>query len=451
MPDQLDEFTSWSRDAINPAVRRNLGDYAGRFHSAKPFRHVVIDDFLKPELAEALLAQFPVVVDHSKLLTEFGGKGRKSTVSDVCSIGGAYTEIDNYIQSTDFLILMSQITGIPDLKYDPYYFGAGTHENLDGAGLDPHFDFNIHPKTAQHRRINAIVYLNKDWDPAWGGSICFHSDPWDLKKIEVTEVAPAFNRCAIFETTEHSWHSVPYIKLPADKKHLSRKSFTIYLYTDTRPPEEFAPSHGTVYVQFGLSRDLKAGRCLTQDDVDAIYENIERRNAYLRNLYKREYRFSEHIERQAKLIQELQLATYIPILGYAKLCAVRDPLFHDRFMGAKLDFSIDVVRPAQSLRFVGYRPENFEDAIDVTVSARDESRTERISRGAFEINLNFPEPLTGQVDITVTASKAQRPPQASDERNLSIIVDRIELGSLENALANCTATGERGHGACSPS
>ena len=397
------------------------------FRHAKPFRYVVIDDFLKSEVAEALLAEFPTVKDPSKLVNEFGDPSRKSAISDVRSIGGVYIQMDDYIQSPEFLTLMSEITGIPDLRYDPYYYGAGTHENLHGAGLDPHYDFNIHPKTAQHRRINAIVYLNKDWDPAWKGSICFHSDAWDLENDQVTEVSPNFNRCVIFETTERSWHSVPPIKLPPNKRHLSRKSFTIYLYTDKRPPEEIAPEHGTVYVQFGISPEIKAGRVLTQDDVDEIYANLKTRNSYLRNLYKREYQFSEHIERQANFIRELQRATYIPILGYAKIKDVRSPLFHDRFMETKVDFSIELLKPVAALRFMGFRPENFDGAIDVTLSVGNRALTKTVCGGVFEIGLDFAEPLNGSAEIVITASKAQRPPQSEDERNLSIVVDRIEL------------------------
>ena len=138
----------------------------------------------------------------------------KSQISNVGSMGPIFQDLDKHIRTQSFLDLMSEITGIPDLKYDPWYYGAGTHENFHGAGLDPHFDFNIHPKTAQHRRINAIVYLNKNWDPSWKGSICFHSDPYDLRGDQVTEIETIFNRCVIFETTERSWHSVPPVDSP---------------------------------------------------------------------------------------------------------------------------------------------------------------------------------------------------------------------------------------------
>ena len=85
------------------------------------------------------------------------------------------------------VILKTGVDGRTRVLTHHWYYGAGTHENFHGAGLDPHFDFNIHPKTAQHRRINAIVYLNKNWDPSWKGSICFHSDPYDLRGDQVTD------------------------------------------------------------------------------------------------------------------------------------------------------------------------------------------------------------------------------------------------------------------------
>ena len=74
-------------DLINPTVRARAGDYAGKFQSAEPFRHVSIDDFLTPAAAERLLAQFPAVADPAKLLNEFGEPNPKSAVSDVARSG----------------------------------------------------------------------------------------------------------------------------------------------------------------------------------------------------------------------------------------------------------------------------------------------------------------------------------------------------------------------------
>ena len=47
------------------------------------------------------------------------------------------------------------------------------------------------------------------------------------------------------ETNELSWHGFPRISLPAEKKHLSRKSLALYFYTKDRPSEEIKGGHAT--------------------------------------------------------------------------------------------------------------------------------------------------------------------------------------------------------------
>jgi hypothetical protein len=412
---------------INPEVHTRAQTLFSQFQSARPFRHVVIDNFLKPEAAEALLAQFPIVADPSKLLNEFGEPNPKSQISDVRSMGAEFRNLDNYIQTEPFLDLVSRITGIPNLKYDPWYYGAGTHENFHGAGLDPHFDFNIHPKTGQHRRLNAIVYLNKDWDPAWKGSICFHTDPYDLTGDQITAVEPTFNRCVIFDTTEHSWHSVAPVSLPPDKRHLSRKSFTIYLYTDTRSAEEIAPGHGTIYVQPNLPEHIKAGRTLTDEDVAEIFGNIHKRNTYLKALYKREYQFSQLIDRLNAHCHELERAAYVPLLGYAKIVAVTSPLFPDRFMGKQVQFTMNCIRPILAIRLFGYRGENFVGTVNIALVVGQRRVQETVGGGVFSLAIDFPQPATGLMDVVISASRTERPPDGTDERELSVVIDRIEL------------------------
>ena len=44
---------------IDPAVAARRDHWRDRFARAQPFRHVVIDDFLAPELAQRLLQAFP--------------------------------------------------------------------------------------------------------------------------------------------------------------------------------------------------------------------------------------------------------------------------------------------------------------------------------------------------------------------------------------------------------
>jgi Rps23 Pro-64 3,4-dihydroxylase Tpa1-like proline 4-hydroxylase len=128
----------------------------------------------------------------------------------------------------DFLGWLSQATGISDLLYDSEYVGGGTHENLDGQGLDPHVDFNVHTNGRWHRRLNLILFLNDHWEPDWGGCLELRRDPWlPADEDELVTVVPRANRIVIFETTEHSWHGFPRITLPASTEGLMRRSVAV--------------------------------------------------------------------------------------------------------------------------------------------------------------------------------------------------------------------------------
>ena len=99
---------------------------------------------------------------------------------------------------------------------------AARTRNLDGKGLDVHIDFNIDERRMLHRRVNLLIYLNKEWQHEWGGAIELHSDPWNPAADEVSASLPLFNRTLLFETNEYSWHGFKRITLPDDRKALSR-------------------------------------------------------------------------------------------------------------------------------------------------------------------------------------------------------------------------------------
>ena len=269
-----------------------MPELSGRFASAKPFRHIVIDDFLDPLFCHLLMKEFPAF-DSARAVNERGEAGRKAVVSEPARLGAAFAQFDQMIRGPEFLELMSRITGIPRLLYDPEYLGGGTHENLDGQDLDPHVDFNYHPSRQWHRRLNLIVFLNPEWELGWGGCLEFLADPWTVDGARPAEaVVPVANRAVIFETNEHSWHGFRRIQLPEEKQHISRRSIAIYLYTKERPEEEQAVSHGTVYVQRQLAGHIEPGYTLKEDDVEEIRVLLARRDTQIKFLYERELEFS---------------------------------------------------------------------------------------------------------------------------------------------------------------
>jgi len=216
-------------------------------------------------------------------------------VEQLDSVSSAYAELNAYLQSRGFLEQISALTGIADLRPDPMHFGGGTHENRDGQELDPHVDYNYINGGELHRRLNLIMYLNDEWNEHWGGNLELHSDPWSPDHNQITSISPLFNRAVIFETTEHSWHGFPRICLPDDKKHLSRKSIAIYLYTRRRPDQEIAPAHGTFYVQRPLPAWIKAGYTLLESDINELQSLLQRRDDWIRHYQRKELEYSARL------------------------------------------------------------------------------------------------------------------------------------------------------------
>ena len=107
--------------------------------------------------------------------------------------------------------------------------------------MDVHVDFNFIAARELHRRLNILIYFNKDWDPSWGGNI----ELWDRDvKTCVHSFSPIFNRCVVFETSDISYHGVSAVKCPDGR---SRKSFAAYYYTKEAPPHWTGEEHSTIF------------------------------------------------------------------------------------------------------------------------------------------------------------------------------------------------------------
>lgn len=272
------------RSIVDSKVLDREHEWKTSFASAAPFRHVIIDNFLVADYADALLASFPAF-EKGNYIGDDGRPGDKSTIDRVRALGDAYRQLDDVIQTREFLDFVGRITGIEQLIYDPFYLGGGTHENRHGQALQAHIDFNYHPSERWHRRLNLIVYLNREWDESWGGMFDLYRDPYADASPQV-RVAPLFNRCVIFETNEHSWHGFEPIHQPEDKRHLSRKSVALYFYSADRPAQETAGRHTTHYVNGQLPERMQSGHTLTEPDVAQLRQLIAQRDAQLRNLYE---------------------------------------------------------------------------------------------------------------------------------------------------------------------
>jgi len=271
---------------VDAKVAAAADEHGRAFRAAAPFPHVVIDGFLEPDLCRRLVETFPSY-DSERFRNEWGEQG-KGTREDVAALGGAWAELDRGLRSREFIALLERISGIPRLLFDPAYFGGGTHENLHDMELDPHVDFNLHPETQLHRRLNLLLYLNEEWQDAWGGSLELHTNPWlPPSENHVTTICPMLNRCVVFETSDRSWHGFRRIVLPPELRALSRRSFAMYLYTHERPMLPLIPHDITIYTDRPLPERLQAGHTLTEADVAELGALVSRRDRKLEYLYGR--------------------------------------------------------------------------------------------------------------------------------------------------------------------
>jgi hypothetical protein len=291
---------------LNPDIAARADTLAAQFQRREPFRHVVIDGFLDAAACARLLEEFPPF-ERGDAHNEAGQLGNKSTIARIRGLGPSYQALDDLIQTREFLDLIGRITGIPQLLYDPWYFGGGTHENRHGQDLDAHVDFNRHPIERWHRRLNLIVYLNHEWDEAWGGSLELHSDP-RARDDKVTLITPLYNRAVIFETTEWSWHGFRRIDLPDTRRALSRKSIALYFYTKDRPAEELADTHSTIYVDLPLPARFQAGFTLSAADVEELRVLLARRDQHNQRLYR-------EVTSATKQLEHAQAALHAGKLG----------------------------------------------------------------------------------------------------------------------------------------
>lgn len=222
------DFLKLDQSRLDDLVSERAADY----RSASPFEHTVIDDFLPPVMAEALLAGFPdpddpVWLDWRKRNVENQpGKLGLGEIFSLYDLRHHSSLLLTPFNSAPFVRFLEGLTGIEGLCPDPYFMGGGMHQILPGGLLRVHSDFNYHARLKLFRRINVLIYLNKDWRPEYKGAL----ELWDtaLTRPE-KEILPIFNRAVIFNTKRDAFHGHPRaLKAPMG---MTRKSVALYYYT----------------------------------------------------------------------------------------------------------------------------------------------------------------------------------------------------------------------------
>ena len=225
---------------LNKLAESNKSQYINN----DPFPHIVLDNFFSNDILDDILSEFPKNLQNVGYEFKTKVEQKKFTLKNSNLFSDNTNNFINFLNSQIFLEFLQKLTSIKEkLQADPYLEGGGLHELKNGGFLNIHADFNKHPTLDLDRRLNVLIYLNKNWIEGYGGSL----ELWDKEmKYCKKKILPTFNRMVIFSTTDFSYHGNPEkINCP---KNNSRKSIAMYYYSNGRPlNEKKLGNHSTIF------------------------------------------------------------------------------------------------------------------------------------------------------------------------------------------------------------
>ncbi len=231
-----------------------------------PFSYIKIDNFLNEELVQKIQQEFPR--DFSNWWEYNNPIEVKLANDDINNFDENIKKIFYLLSSKKLVEIFSKITGIENLEYDPYLHGAGLHAHPRNGRLNIHLDYEKHPILEdKERRLNIILFLNKEWKEEWNGD----NQLWDRTMSQCkVKTFPKFNKAIIFQTNDISWHGVPdKIICPEDIYRISLAYYYISPLISKKDNEKFG-NDGSGYRS--KATFIKRPQDKQSDKMDLLYK-----------------------------------------------------------------------------------------------------------------------------------------------------------------------------------
>lgn len=207
------------------ALAARAAELRAQYIAAQPFPFVALQDLWDDAVLARVDDEFPGPGERDWLHWDTAEES-KETSDGVRGLSPFIQTVLRQLNSDPFLEVVRSVTGLDDLVADDTYFGAGLHEAFRGGWLNVHGDWTRHPDKPLARRVNLLTYLNRDWEPDWGGDL----ELWDEKTGKcAVRVPPVFNRTVIFNTTPDALHGFPRpLTCPLGR---SRRLISVYYWS----------------------------------------------------------------------------------------------------------------------------------------------------------------------------------------------------------------------------
>ena len=265
MKDKYFDYTTFEAEVDNIS-----SSYADRL----PYPYAFFDGLFDDELLDRVNEEISAAQFERDVRSIDGVEVKtRSDFEDNESLPPSIKKVFEVINGGKFLTLVSKLTGIDGLISDPYYDGGGVNIIENSGTLAVHIDGTTQRRMSVCRRINAIIFLNDEWDPSWNG---YHEQwefldkslsPFDINQRWkcVRKILPKKNRLFLFTTNDHSWHGhAGVLNVP---EGVQRRSLIAYYYTSSRPEGDviFDNPHRALFIN--NNRTLREGAF---EDVEVI-------------------------------------------------------------------------------------------------------------------------------------------------------------------------------------
>lgn len=196
------------------------------FSDQKPFPHCVVDNFLDEDLFKKLEEEF-LPFESPRWFVYDNLVEKKKALNDWNAFPSVTYLFFRSLMADSFVDKLSKLVGTK-LYTDPGLHGGGWHIHGPGGNLNPHLDYTIHPKLGLQRKINLVIYAQRDLLIEHGGHLGLweHDSSGNCPGKLVKEIHPVRNRAVFFDASMNSWHGLS--RPIVEKKGVFRKSFAIY-------------------------------------------------------------------------------------------------------------------------------------------------------------------------------------------------------------------------------
>jgi 2OG-Fe(II) oxygenase superfamily len=216
------------------------------YREESPYPHAVFDGFFGDPIASAIAQRFPAPDHPGWMRRDYREQSARLGQLQRTGFEGVDATVRHLLAELTgmaFLDFLTVLTGIEGLIGDPHYRGAGPSLTLPGGHLALHADFNRDRTRHLERKVTAIYYLGRDWEPAWGGAL----ELWDPQRTRcAASYLPVLDRLVVMAYGDRNWHGHPApLACPPGRY---RASVSAYFYVASPSPEE-ADAHGAIWAE----------------------------------------------------------------------------------------------------------------------------------------------------------------------------------------------------------